>query len=153
MELLQGRKKISAFTLTEVVTAIAIVGIVFGGIIAAHVQSARRAEWSGYSMAAQALALQTLEQARSAKWDVQATPAVDEITNLPTVTVATLDIPIASGQEVRATNFVNISTVMFSSNPPVAVHMVSVSTVWPFLKGDRTVLYTNTVANYIAPDR
>ena len=52
-----------AFTLAEVVVAIAIMAFVFGGLISAYVQATRRAEWSGYSLAAQAMAIQQLEQA------------------------------------------------------------------------------------------
>lgn len=147
---LQGR---SGFTLVEVVLAIGIIALVFGGILAAHVLSARRAEWTGYSLAAQALAIQQLEQARSAKWDVLDTPVINEITNLPSLTWSTLDLPIAGTNEIRATNYITVSTVVISSNPPASVQMVQVSTVWPFTKGSKTKLFTNTVANYFAPDR
>lgn len=141
------------FTLAEVVMSVGIVALVFGGILAGYIQSARRAEWTGYSLAAQALALQQLEQARAAKWDVLATPAVDEITNLPAMTWAELDLPISGNNAVRATNYITVSTIPISANPPASVHMVSVSTVWPFTKGQKTQWFTNTVANYFAPDR
>lgn len=141
------------FTLVEVVLAVGILALVFGGILAAHVQSARRAEWTGYSLAAQALAIQQIEQARSAKWDVLDTPVVNEITNLPSVTWAVLDLPISGTNEIRATNFVTVSTITLSTNPTASVQMVQVSTVWPFVSGGSTRLFTNTIANYFAPDR
>lgn len=141
------------FTLVEVVLSIGILALVFGGILVAHVQSARRAEWAGYSLAAQALAIQQLEQARSAKWDVLDTPVIDEITNLPSVTWATLDLPISGTNAILATNYITVSTIMITSNPVAAVHMVQVSTVWPFNSWGSPRLYTNTVANYFAPDR
>jgi type II secretory pathway pseudopilin PulG len=62
-------KRNSGFTLAEVVTAIGIVAMIFGGMMVAYTQATRRAQWSGYSMAAQGLAIQQLEQARSAQWD------------------------------------------------------------------------------------
>ena len=121
-----------AFTLAEVVMAVAITTVVFGGIVTSYIQSGRRAEWSGYSLAAHALAIQQLEQARSAKWDVQSTPVVDEITNIARVTSAILDLPISGTNVVRATNYATVSTVAISTTPLVTVHMVEVDTVWPF---------------------
>jgi prepilin-type N-terminal cleavage/methylation domain-containing protein len=144
---------IKAFTLVEVVMAIAILGLVFGGIILSSVLLARRAEWTGYSLAAQALAIQQLEQARSAKWDILDTPAVNELTNLPSVIAATLDLPISGTNAVWATNYVTMKTVSIPSSPPCLVYMVRVDTVWPFRHGSELVYHTNTVANYFAPDR
>jgi prepilin-type N-terminal cleavage/methylation domain-containing protein len=141
------------FTLAEVVIALAISVMVFSGIIAGYVQSSRRAEWTGYSLAAQALSIQQLEQARAAKWDVLSVPAVDEITNLPLVNWSILDLPVSGSNVVYATNFISIKTVSVATNPPEAVRMVKVSTVWPFRKGRATTYYTNTLANYYAPDR
>ena len=137
------------FTLVEVVMSLAIVAFLFGGIVAAFVQSGNRAEWSGYSLAAQALAIQRLEQARSAKWDIMDTPVVNELTNLPSVLTNILDIPISGTNAVIATNFVTISSIPISTTPLITVQMVQVNTVWPF----RGKLFTNTIANYYAPDR
>ena len=153
MLLNQKARGIRAFTLVEVAMAIAIMGVLFSGVIVSYVHTARRTEWSGYSLAAQALAIQQLEQARSAKWDVLDTPVVDEVTNLPLVTATTLDIPISGTNRVIATNYVTLRTIMISSNPVVSVHLVRVDTVWPFTKGHSTVYFTNSVANYISPDR
>jgi type II secretory pathway pseudopilin PulG len=142
-----------AFTLAEVVIAIAIAALVFGGIIAGYVQTTRRAEWTGYSLAAQGLVIQQLEQARAAKWDVLSVPVVDELTNLPTLTRSVLDLPVSGTNVVYATNYITVKTITISSNPPESVRMVKVSTVWPFAKGRATSYFTNTVANYYAPDR
>lgn len=143
----------SGFTLVEVVLAVGVIGLAFGGMIVAYIQSARRAEWSGYSLAAQALALQQLEQARSAKWDVTDTPVVDEIASLPRTTSTILDLPISGTNVVRATNYITVSTITIETNPPISVHMVKVATVWPFIENGQTVYFTNMVANYFAPDR
>jgi hypothetical protein len=48
-----------------VVVCVAILAMVFGGIITTSVQSGYRAEWAGYNLSAQALALQPIEQAKS----------------------------------------------------------------------------------------
>jgi len=148
----QVHTQTGGFTLTEVVLALAIMTVVFGGIITASTQAERRAEWSGYSLAAEALANQQLEQARSAKWDVLDSPEVDEITNLPAVSVAQLDLPVSGSNYVWATNYVTIRTISVADNPPASVHLVKVDTVWPFTRGRQTVLFTNTVADYFAPD-
>jgi len=143
----------AAFTLAEVVISLAIAALVFAGIILAYVQSSRRAEWTGYSLAAQALAVQELEQARSAKWDVQSVPPVDELTNLPSVTWSVLDLPVSGNNVTYATNYISVKTISVSTTPPESVRMVKVDTVWPFAKGRATTYFTNTVANYFAPDR
>ena len=149
-----------AFTLFEVVFCILIAGLIFGGIITAYVQSSRYAEWSGYSLAATALSVQQLEQAKSAKWDTQVTPNVDEITNLNLqarsyvngaiqgYTNEILDMPI-SGNGVLATNYVTIKAISISTNPPASIKLVMVQSVYPF-RGD---YYTNTIATYMGPDR
>src|SRR5215831_12000479 len=54
----RSRRGVRAFTLAEVVMCIAIVALMFGGIIAAYIQGAYRAEWAGYNLAAQSLAMQ-----------------------------------------------------------------------------------------------
>ncbi|HAV64099.1 MAG TPA: hypothetical protein DCY13_17250 [Verrucomicrobiales bacterium] len=134
-------------TLVEVVLSLAIAGITFGAIVFGYIMSARRAEWSGYSLAANSLALQRLEQTRSAKWDVLSTPTVDEVVqgNFPEQ-VSVLDVPISGNNPTLATNFTTIT--MLSANPPLK--MIRVDCVWPF-KGSR--LFTNTLMTYRAPDQ
>src|ERR1039458_7246431 len=82
MDISEARPKRNgaAFTLAEVVIAIAIMGMVFSGTIYGYVQATKRAQWSGYSLAAQALAIQQIEQVRSAQWDVY--KSIDDSTNL-----------------------------------------------------------------------
>jgi type II secretory pathway pseudopilin PulG len=161
-----GRRKAAAgFTLAEVVVSIAIAALLFVGIIGAYIQSGRRAEWSGYSLAAQALAIQQLEQARSAVWDPALTPVKNEITNLNLIswtyangvgsgyTTNTLDLPISGTNYVWATNFVSFRLLTnMTGVPGVQVQMIRVDTVWPFFEGNATRAYTNTVASYYAPD-
>ena len=150
---LTGKSRSAGFTLTEVVLALAILAVVFGGIITASIQATRRAEWSGYSLAAQALAIQQLEQARSARWDGLPTPVWDEITNIPSISARQLDVPISdTNRPVWATNYVTISTIQVYANPPASVRMVRVDTVWPFTRNNEIVFFTNSVADFFAPD-
>ncbi|MBC8095070.1 MAG: type II secretion system protein [Akkermansiaceae bacterium] len=149
-----------AFTLAEVVIAIAIVATTFAGAIVAYTQTARRAQWSGYSLAAQALAIQQVEQARSAQWQAN---GVNDITNLLLIgrsvsgNVVTgystniLDIPYSGTNYVMATNRVTLRPLIVGS-AQVPIYLVKVDTIWPFTWGSSTRYYTNTVLTYCAPD-
>jgi hypothetical protein len=136
-----------AFTLIELVTTTAIGATVIGGSIYGYVIAAQRAEWSAYSLAANSLALQRLEQCRSAKWDPMGYPPIDELvqTNFP-VRVDILDIPISGTNVVYATSVTRIVTL--SLNPPLK--KIQVDCYWPFLARGR---FTNSVMTYRAPDQ
>ena len=156
----------SGFTLAEVVVSIAVVGLAFGGILAGYIQTARRAEWSGYSLAAASFGVQQLEQARSAVWDTSLNK--NELIDLNLINLqynsgtktatgyspGVLDLPYAGNNVVRATNYVTVKRFYFNSaaNPPVELQMVQVDTVWPFTVGKGTRYFTNTAATYFAPD-
>jgi Tfp pilus assembly protein PilV len=166
----------AAFSLVEVVIALAISAMAILGIINGYVFTAKRAEWSAYNLAAQSLAVQRLEQARAAKWDTLASPDIDELTsaNFP-VLVNILDIPVTANGDasllaaqfpttlalaatlaatartngitfVYATNYTSIWKV--SATPPLKA--VQVDCVWGFLNRG---LFTNTVITYRAPDQ
>ena len=62
------------------VVSLGIVTLLFGGILNAYIQSSRQAEWAGYSLAAQAIGIQQIEQARSGVWDYSISK--NELTNL-----------------------------------------------------------------------
>lgn len=138
-----------AFTLVEVVIAMALIGLLTGSIITAYVQTARRAEWSGYSLAAQALNMQQLEQARAARWDKRSLPPVDETLEIPNMTAAVLDLPVSGDNVIWATNYFTVNTLTLSTTPLVEVKAIRVDTVWPF----RDQLFTNTTVTYRAPDQ
>lgn len=158
---LRRRQRAAAFTLIEVTMSIIIAGMVFGGILTGYIQSGRRAEWSGYSLAVQAYGIQQLEQARAATWDVSAEVVVNQITNLNLIGWTTnsgvwkgyswtnIDIPYSGANYIRATNYVVVSNVTVSTTPPISVYSVRVDTVWKY----RNKLQTNTMVNYYAPDQ
>lgn len=137
----------AAFTLAEVVIATGLMAMVIGGSIVGYSLSAQRAEWSAFSLAGQNLAMQRIEQCRSAKWDPLGYPPVDELvsSNFP-VQVNILDLPIAGTNAVYATNYTTIS--MASTNP--MLKMIRVDCVWPFMGEE---LHTNTIVTYRAPDQ
>ena len=136
----------SAFTLIEVVMATSITAMAVIGILSGYVMSARRAEWSAYSLAAQSLAIQGVEQARACKWDSESLPLVDELVagNFPPLTNV-LDIPINGTNVTWAPHFTTITTV--STNPPLKC--VQVNTVWKFLNNR---LFTNSAWTYRGTD-
>ncbi len=141
------RRPRAGITIIEVVLSLAIMGISFGAIVMGYVMSARRAEWSAYSLAANSLAMQRIEQCRAAKWDMLTTPVTDELvaTNFVAQT-SILDVPISGENITSATNFTTITLI--SADPPLK--MVRVDCVWPF-KGQG--LFTNTLITYRAPDQ
>lgn len=145
-ELSHGRKHgWSGFTLAEVVVAMAVIAILIGGVIRGYVLSARRAEWSAHSLAAESLASQGVEQVRAAQWDPQAWPAIDQLPPTNYAEVDVLDIPV-SGQPQYATNFVSITTA--SDDPPL--RQIRVDCVWQFAGRG---LFTNTIITLRAPDQ
>ena len=161
----------AGYSLIEVVIAAGIVAVVYGLILNCYIQSGLRAQWSGYSLAAQSLAIQQIEQARAAAWD----PATgnNQITNLTLFgrsynsssqtwsgyATNILDVPYSSTNVVRATNYVTIQLINCNNtnNPLVQLYMISVDTVWPFYyrsfnKGSGTYYFSNVVSTYLAPD-
>ncbi len=152
------------FTLVEVMVSLAIVTLLFGGILSAYIQASRKAEWAGYSLAAQAIGIHQIEQARSAVWDYSINK--NELTNLDLLswhyntgtktgtgyTTSILDLPISGTNSVIATNYVTVKMLSLSGSPNAQVQMVTVDTVWPFptLHGNR--LFTNRTASYFGPD-
>lgn len=140
----------NGFTLVEVVVSIGILGILLGAIITGMLQSAEQAEWAGYSLAANNLASQGIEQGRAAKWDPQANPPVDNLvpSQFPT-RILILDVPVRGTNVVYATNVTTINTV--SANPPLKSIRVDCS--WAFVTARRSRIFTNTVITLRAPDQ
>jgi hypothetical protein len=135
--------------------ALAVLAVVMGSVILCYIQTCERAQWTGYALAAQGLAVQQLEQARAAAMDPNGT--VCEMTNIApngtTTTSATLDLPVpASTNYVWATNYVGIKVVTNSTAPLVTVYMVRVDTVWPLSRNGQVQYFSNTAACYYAED-
>jgi prepilin-type N-terminal cleavage/methylation domain-containing protein len=160
----QEVERLQGFTLVEVLVSLGIVTLLFSGILSAYIQATRRAEWAGYSLAAQAIGIQQIEQARSGVWDSSINK--NELTNLnllswsynATTSVGTgystnmLDLPVSGTNVVIATNYVTVKMLNLASSPGVRVQMVTVDTVWPFLTLHGRCLFTNRTATYFGPD-
>src|SRR5688572_22083905 len=143
MRLLSTYRSAMAFTLIEIVMATGFSAMVIGATIYGYIMSAKRAEWSAYSLAAHSMAMQRVEQARAAKWDPAGFPPVDDLTYKPAV-VDILDIPISGTNIASATSTTTIVTI--STNP--LLKKIRVETVWPFVNRG---IFTNVVVTYRAP--
>jgi len=160
------RRESAGFTLVEVLVASAIVGLIFGGVINSYIQAGKRIEWTGYSLAAQSLAEQSIEQAKAGIWDPAQQPPENDLTNMNLQSVSyvaatqtytgysvgILDIPYKSTNAVIATNFIMVQMMYVAGNSNVPTQFVRVDTVWPFGLRGANVYFTNTVCALIAPD-
>lgn len=143
----QGPQRGLGFTLVETVISMLVLSIIAVGVIKGYMETHRVSEWSSYSLTAQSLASQSIEQTRCAKWDPNAWPPVDQVveSNFP-VSRYILDVPISGTNVVWATNRTTIRTV--STTPPLK--KISVECTWPF--ANKRVC-TNTILTYRAPDQ
>lgn len=139
-------KGAGAFTLAEVVIAIALSAMILASLITGYLTTARRAEWTAMSEAAQLKVVNRLEQVRAARWDPLAVPPVDLLvaSNFP-VLLEELFTPLGGTNVTLATNIVTIAQI--STKPPIK--LVRVECHWRFL--DRR-LYTNSLMLYRYPD-
>lgn len=160
----------AGYSLIEVVMAAAIIALVYGVILSCYIQSGLRAQWAGYSLAAQSLATEQIEQARAATWDPAAgtNNIKNEVTNLNLsgrsynsgsqtwsgYTTNILDVPYATTNFITVTNYVSIQLINLNNQtvPLVQVYMIRVDTVWPFFYRSRNLYFTNTAATLLAPD-
>jgi Tfp pilus assembly protein PilV len=144
---LQPQKLQAAFTLAETVVSMALTALMISGLVSGFLQTARQAEWSAYSYAAQSQALWRLEQVRAAAWDPMNFPPVDDVqTNNFPLLVVILDIPKPGGNITYATNRTFITTI--STTPPL--RMVVVECSWRF---PNRGVYTNSVRTYRTTDQ
>jgi Tfp pilus assembly protein PilV len=133
--------------LVEALISMLILGIMVTGVVSGFMQCHKSAEWSAYSLAAQSLAMQPLEQARAAKWDPTRAVPLDQLvaSNFPN-RVLVLDVPISGTNSVLATNTVSIRTV--SVDPPLREILVECTWTFP-----RRGTFTNRVLTFRAPDQ
>jgi len=141
---------LSGFTIVEVVIAVLISTIVFATVICAYVGANDRAEWSAYSLAAQSLAMQGIEQARAAQWDPESWPVIDKLPVTNYTRVEKLDV-LVSGTPVLATNYVSISTIATSPQ----IRQLRADCVWVLVSRYHGAAgpFTNTAVTFRASDQ
>jgi prepilin-type N-terminal cleavage/methylation domain-containing protein len=135
-----------AFTLIEVAVALAISVLVMAGMFKGYTMASRRAQFSSYQLAANAMAMQQMESIVAATWEVSGTAKTNIFSpSLSNPQTNALCLPSSGTNLVYATNYATVTQL--STNPPYL--MVQVSCVWNFM-GLGT--FTNTVAVLRAPD-
>ena len=136
----------SGMTLVEVVVALAITGLAVGGIVTGYAFCTASAEKASLALAANARAMERIEEARSAKWDLSSWPTIDQLvaTNFAQK-VVTLDLAGSGVGATSATIQTEISKI--STTPPLK--RIRVNCIWSF-KG---VPVTNTIETLRAPDQ
>jgi type II secretory pathway pseudopilin PulG len=141
------RRRTRGGTLVETLIALGIALITVSASVKGYILTAHKAEWSAYSLAANSMAMQRLEQTRAAKWDPGAWPSVDRVVqaNFPPLTNV-LDVPISGTNITYGTVITTVTNV--SANPPLK--MVRVECAWKFMNHG---WFTNTVVSYRAPDQ
>jgi hypothetical protein len=114
-------------TLVEVVLAVAIAAVGVAGIVAGYIYSAASAQKWALSLAANAGAIERLEETRSALW--RTSTSLDELqsTNFPDK-IVTLDQSGTGMGIVYATNITRITQI--STDPPLK--RVRVDCIWSF---------------------
>jgi len=139
-----------AFSLIEVVIAISISTIVFATVVYAYVGANDRSEWSAYSFAAQSLATQAIEQARTAQWVPENWPPIDDLGVTNYTHVEVLDISLY-GVPILATNYVSVTTVTNSPN----LRQLRADCVWKFVSRYHGAAgpFTNTAVSFRAADQ
>ncbi|HEY1716928.1 MAG TPA: prepilin-type N-terminal cleavage/methylation domain-containing protein [Verrucomicrobiae bacterium] len=146
LEQTAGQRARTAFSLVEVMVSVVAFALVAAGAVYGFAQADRNAEWSAMSLAAQSLASEGLERARSATWETEATSdtTADDLpapTNI--LQTAYMKLP-ASGN--NNSNFpvyisVSISNVFANGNPPLRQIIAKCAWQYPLTKG----WVTNTV--------
>ncbi len=135
-----------AFTLIEIAVSLAIAVVVMAGMFRGYTMASRRAQFSSYQLAANAMAMQQLEQIVAAQWIVSGTTVTNIFSqSLTNTQINALCLPNTGTNLVYGTNYATVTQL--STNPPYL--MVQVSCVWNFM-GLGT--FTNTVAVLRSPD-
>jgi prepilin-type N-terminal cleavage/methylation domain-containing protein len=159
----QRQKVNAAFTLAELMIALAIFVLVTAGLIYGYTQSNNFAEWNAMSLAAQSYAMQGAEQARSATWSISASgtglgtadelPATNTVSHVAATNyymVNTMQVPI-TGTTFVVTNWVTVSNLQNSTTIPYPLRQIRSDCYWKFPRTG--VWFTNTVITERSPDQ
>jgi prepilin-type N-terminal cleavage/methylation domain-containing protein len=137
----------AGMTLVEVIVALAITGLMVAGIIRGYIYCATSAVKAELAQAANAKAMQRIEETRSAQWNTSSSLAVDLLvaTNFPDKSV-TLDMPGTNTNGTSATIKTTISQI--SLTPPL--RRIRADCIWQF-RGAEWV--TNSIETIRAADQ
>jgi type II secretory pathway pseudopilin PulG len=118
--------------LVEVMIALGITGLMMGGIITGYMYCTTSAVKAELAQAANAKAMQRIEETRSAQWNTSSSLAVDQL--IPanfTNEVVTLDMPGTNAVGTSATIQTTIATIAPTPfSPPMRT--IHVDCIWQF---------------------
>jgi prepilin-type N-terminal cleavage/methylation domain-containing protein len=136
----------AGMTLIEVMVAMAIAVLMVAGIVTGYIYCSTATVKDSLYMAANARAMERLEETQSAQWDTSISPAVDQLvaTNFPPQTVP-LNISGSDPNVISAT--VNTEIAQISLLPPLK--RIHVDCIWQFQGGD---FITNSIETCRAPN-
>ena len=134
-------------TLVEVVIALAVTGLAVGGIIGGYNYCTSSAQKAALIQAANARAMERIEETRSVKWDATGWPSVDQlvVSNFPTKTV---NLDMSGSGDVITTASLETEISRVSTNPPLK--RIRVNCIWRF-RGEPFT--TNSIETFRAPDQ
>jgi type II secretory pathway pseudopilin PulG len=137
----------AGITLIEVVIALAIAGLMVAGVVTGYIYCTAATIKAELVQAANARAMQRIEETHSARWDTSVWPILDQLvaTNFPDQAVS-LDMPGSGEGGTAATLQTTISQISIS--PPI--RRIRVDCIWQY-KG--VELMTNTIETIRAPDQ
>ena len=141
------RRHQAGVTLVEVVISMAITGMAVGGIVNGYNYCTNSAHKAALSLAANALAMERIEETRSATWAPDLEQPVDQLvaSNFPNK-VVTLDLSGSGAMVLPATIRTEISQVSVSPK----LKRIRVDCIWKF-RGVQWV--TNTIETCRAPQQ
>ena len=136
----------AGMTFVEVLIAMTITGMVVMGIVKGYYFCTTSSEKGALALAANARAMERLEETRSAQWDTAFYPAIDKLVaaNFPQK-VVTLDLTGTGAGVTMATIVTQISQI--STTPPIK--RIHVDCIWTF--NGHTL--TNSVETCRSPDQ
>jgi type II secretory pathway pseudopilin PulG len=138
------------FTLAEVVISLGISITVIAAVMCAYILTSKAAAKSACSAAANAALVRQMEQVRSARWDIRASPAIDELVAFnATTNVVNLNIPISNsaGSVYTATNYTTVQLIR--ATPPL--RSIRIDCAW-MVPSASTTVYTNSLVSFRGPD-
>lgn len=145
-------RKRAGMTLVEVMVALAIAGLMVAGIVRGYIFCSTSTVKDSLYMAANARAMERLEETHSAIWSVHGSTPMDELvaTNFPDETNIVLDLSGSGSEATFARITTDISQILPSASSPDAapVKKIHVNCIWEF-NGE---LITNSIETCRAPD-
>ncbi|MFZ1074210.1 MAG: prepilin-type N-terminal cleavage/methylation domain-containing protein [Verrucomicrobiia bacterium] len=137
----------AGMTLVEVIIALAIAGLMVAGIVSGYIYCTTSAAKAELAQAANARAMERIEETRSAQWDTSSYPTTNQLvaTNFPDEVVS-LDLSGTNAGGTTATIQTYITQI--STNPPFT--KIHVDCIWQFQGAE---LITNSIETIRAPDQ